>query len=66
MDLPGAQENLRILQQRFPDLEVVAISAEQSDGLAELRTRLERWLYRDTAGLPHEPISETVEALTAE
>jgi GTP-binding protein len=66
MDLPGAQENLRVLQQRFPDLEVVAISAEQSDGLAELRTRLERWLYRDTAGLLNEPISETVAALTAE
>jgi GTP-binding protein len=66
MDLPGAQENLGVLQQRFPDLEVVAISAEQSNGIAQLRTRLERWLYLETAPLPNEPLSETAEAMAAE
>ena len=30
MDLPGAAENLRALEQRFPDLEIVAISADRN------------------------------------
>jgi GTP-binding protein len=46
MDLPEAAENLRALEARFPDREVVAISAEKSDGLLELRARLEGWLYQ--------------------
>src|SRR5437773_707779 len=37
MDLPGAAENLRALQQRFPNIETVAISAAQSDGLDGLK-----------------------------
>src|SRR5437667_2916270 len=45
MDLPEAAENLRALEQRFPNLEIVAISADRSEGIAELRARLERWLY---------------------
>ncbi len=36
MDLPDAAENLRALEQRFPELEIVAISAEQSDGIARI------------------------------
>ena len=44
MDLPDAAENLRALEQRFPQLEIVAISADRSDGIGELRSRLERWL----------------------
>jgi GTPase len=46
MDLPDAAENLRALEQRFPDREIVAISAEEGDGITELRARLERWLYQ--------------------
>ena len=52
MDLPGAAENLRALEQRFPDLEIVAISAERSDGVAELRTQLERWLSNEVEESP--------------
>jgi GTP-binding protein len=66
MDLPGADENLRALQQRFPDLEVVAISASQSEGLDELRTRLECWLYHETEQLVNEQLAETAEAMAAE
>ncbi len=66
MDLPEANENLRALQQRFPDLEVVAISASQSEGLAELKTRLERWLFSETGQLRDEPVAQTAEAMAAE
>jgi GTP-binding protein len=47
MDLPDAEENLRALQQRFPNIETVAISAAKSDGLAELKGHLERWLFEE-------------------
>src|SRR5436190_4829821 len=45
MDLPGAAENLEALRQRFPAVEVVAISAAQSEGLGELKDRLKEWLF---------------------
>jgi GTPase len=66
MDLPNADENLRALQQRFPDLEVVAISASQSEGLAELRARLEQWLFAETKRLPAEMVAKTTAVLAAE
>ena len=47
MDLPGAEENLRALQKRFPNIETVAISAAQSEGLDELKDHLERWLFQE-------------------
>src|SRR2546421_4233238 len=47
MDLPGAAEHLRALHQRFPNIETVAISAAQSEGLDELKDRLERWLFEE-------------------
>src|SRR5204863_2798907 len=47
MDLPAAAENLRALQQRFPNIETVAVSAAQSEGLGELKDRLERWLFEE-------------------
>ena len=65
MDLPDAAENLRALQQRFPDLEIVAISAERSDGLAELRAGLERRLYQ-TEESPSENTVEAAEVVAAE
>jgi GTP-binding protein len=45
MDLPDAEENLRALRQRFPEIEIVAISAAQSEGIAELKERLKHWLF---------------------
>jgi len=46
-DLAGAEENLRALRQRFPAIEVVAISAAESEGLAELKEHLKRWLFAE-------------------
>ena len=47
MDLPNAAENLRALQERFPGVETVGISASQAGGLGELKDRLQRWLFSD-------------------
>jgi GTP-binding protein len=66
MDLPGAAENLRALEQRFPELETVAISAERSDGIAELKARLERWLFDQSAESTSGEIPEPAEAVAAE
>ena len=66
MDLPEAAENLRALEQRFPDLEIVAISADRSDGIAELRARLERWLYNKAEESPSKKVAEAAEVVAAE
>jgi GTPase len=66
MDLPGAAENLRALEQRFPDLEIVAISADRSDGIAELRARLERWLYNKAEESLSKKVVEAAEVVAAE
>ncbi|HEX8078436.1 MAG TPA: GTPase ObgE [Chthoniobacterales bacterium] len=47
MDLPDAPENLRALEQRFPGVEVVAISAARAEGLPELKERLKGWLFEN-------------------
>jgi GTP-binding protein len=44
MDLPGAEENLRLLQQRFADRAIVPMTAERGEGVNELKTVLERML----------------------
>jgi GTP-binding protein len=41
MDLDGAEENLRHFRARFPKQRIVPISAEQGDGLDELRAILD-------------------------
>jgi len=66
MDLPEAAENLRALEQRFPDLEIVAISADRSEGIVELRARLERWLYHKAEESPNKKVAAAAEALAAE
>ncbi|HEX4640860.1 MAG TPA: GTPase ObgE [Chthoniobacterales bacterium] len=49
MDLPDAGENLEALRKRFPDVEVVAVSAAKARGLAELKKRLGDWLFAGEA-----------------
>src|SRR6266404_538481 len=49
MDLPGAEENLRGLRQRFPNVETVAVSAAQSQGIGDLKDRLRQWLFVETS-----------------
>jgi GTP-binding protein len=57
MDLPNAAENLRALEQRFPGVETVAISASESGGLDELKARLQRWLFSESPpSVPESPL----------
>jgi GTPase len=66
MDLPGAEENLEAVGQRFPGVEVVAISAARGDGLDELREHLERWLFAEMAEAPNEPAAKIPEIAACE
>ena len=66
IDLPGADENLVALRQRFPDLEVVAISAAKSQGLDDLRAHLERWLFRENAVTAESSAAQTSEPAICE
>jgi GTP-binding protein len=61
MDLPGANDNLEALRQRFPNVEIVPVSAAQSEGLGDLRDHLERWLFDENPAA-----EETSEIKTAE
>jgi GTP-binding protein len=65
MDLPAAEENLSALQKRFPGIEVVPISAAESEGLLELKNHLKRWLFTeaDTSSTPAKAESELVTVL---
>jgi GTP-binding protein len=44
MDLPDAAENLVAFRQRYPEREVIAVSAKEREGIDELKRALERWL----------------------
>ena len=48
MDLPDAQENLETIRQRFPAIEVAALSASTGDGIDGLKENLSRWLFANT------------------
>lgn len=47
MDLPGAVENLAAFRHRYPEREVVAISARSGEGAEGLKEALDRWLQND-------------------
>jgi GTP-binding protein len=59
MDLPGATDNLRILRGRFPQVEIVPISAHRSEDIVELHKRLERWLFSEPAEQRRKPVKVT-------
>ncbi len=44
MDLPEAEENLSAMRQRFPDREIVPVSAKENEGIEELKEALDRRL----------------------
>lgn len=44
MDLPEAPENLQALRERFPHVEMLAISAKQGEGIYQLKEKLGIWL----------------------
>ena len=66
MDLPDAKENLRALQERFPNIETVAISAAQSQGLDEMKAHLERWLFEENSAAGHESEGKIPEVAACE
>jgi GTP-binding protein len=47
IDLPEADENLRAIEQRFPDVPVVAVSGEKGEGIDALKAQLVKWLADD-------------------
>ena len=61
MDLPGARENLEALRRRFPDREIVDLSAKSGDGIERLKKQLENWLQ-----IPEENAKETKVAASAD
>jgi GTP-binding protein len=66
MDLPGAAENLDAFRKRFPAVEVVAISAAQAQGLADLKDRLKAWLFADDPSAAAAPDVSTTEVAACE
>src|SRR5437763_2069219 len=66
MDLAGAEEKLRAVSQRFPGIEVVAISAARSEGLTDLRERLKHWLFSKNQEPTAEPLPTTSELTACE
>jgi GTP-binding protein len=49
MDLPEADEHLAAFRQRFPDRQVIPVSAKESQGIEQLKRNLEHWLDADGA-----------------
>jgi GTPase len=47
MDLPGAGEHLKVLEQRFPERKIVPISAQQNEGIEALRGSLQELVLRE-------------------
>ncbi len=57
MDLPEAPENLAAFHQRFPEREVVPVSARAGEGIAELKQSLDRWLRQTNLDKPNPQVS---------
>jgi GTP-binding protein len=67
MDLPGAAENLTLLQQDFPELKIYPISAVVGTGIKKLLYDLADILEEEQVPeLEAEPLSEEVRVVTAE
>ena len=49
IDLPSANENVAIFKERFPSIEVVAVSAARGDGIEELKKVLEKLGQNDAS-----------------
>src|SRR5467141_1357885 len=46
MDLPGAKQNLKAMQERLPRIKILATSAAEGEGIEELIAKLEKWLAK--------------------
>jgi len=47
MDLPGAQENLKTLRNKFQKIDIVSVSAVKGEGIGELKSKLEAMLANE-------------------
>jgi len=61
-DLPGARENLEALQNRFSSVGIAAISAKNSEGVEDLKAKLEKWLTRAPLPQPIDPAKTDADA----
>ena len=52
MDLPGAKENLKALQERFPKLQILPTSAARGEGIDALKQELATRLTKDKEMIP--------------
>ena len=52
MDLPGAKENLKALQKRFPKLQILPISAAKGEGIDALKQELATRITNDQEIIP--------------
>jgi len=52
MDLPEAAENLAAFRERFPEREVIPVSAKENEGIENLKRALDRWLNEPELELP--------------
>ena len=44
MDLPGSEENVAILRERFSAVAVIPVSADKNEGITDLKSQLDSWL----------------------
>jgi selenocysteine-specific translation elongation factor len=51
MDLPGAKENLKALQKRFPKLPIIPSSAAKGEGIDALRHALATRIMEPEEGI---------------
>ncbi len=49
MDLPEAEENLAAFRQKYPEREIIPVSAKKSHGIDDLKVGLDRWLRNSEA-----------------
>jgi GTPase len=49
MDLPSAKENLDALRGKFPNIDIVAVSAKDGEGMEALNNKLPNWLETSRA-----------------
>jgi GTP-binding protein len=67
MDLPGAEENLVAFRQRFPEREVLPVSAKAREGIDGLKCALERSLNEKRLDKPTESFyARAVESIAHE
>ncbi len=61
MDLPESEENVGIVQARFPNIKVIPVSAGQGEGMEAIKEQLRVWL-RETAAPETEKVDEVASA----